>query len=294
MLSFRRKKPESILGIDFRSTSIQILELSGSHGQYCVEGYTAIAPLDTDAIKALKLSSKKAVIAVPDSSTISKIIQINASVQEQDLEEWVIMEAEKFIPYPLDDINIDFNQLGPSLNNAEHLDVLVVACRSECVNQRVEAIQRLGLVVQIVDVESYAIERAASALGNNIALFDIGESYTRYFVFNGKKIIFSREEAVGLGALPELLLPLIKRALQFFFSINHDGTIAQILLSGDLASIPGLTQCVYEALGIPTQIANPFIHMTFATALIKQIVANDAPQLMVACGLALHGLQGFI
>lgn len=172
MLAIRRKKTSSILGIDINSTSVKIVEISCTQGQYCIEGYghTALSqnPMDSSVvltqIKALlvseNLSSKKAVIAVPNVAIISKVIQMNACIQEQDIEEWVWMEAGKYIPYPLDEISLDFNLLGASSNHSERLDILVVACRTENVEQRVELIRSAGLVVKIVDVESYAIERA--------------------------------------------------------------------------------------------------------------------------------------
>ncbi len=178
MLSFRRKKPRSILGIDIGSTSVKILELSNRHHQYCVEGYChMLLPqhvTDPDVIarriKALlssdNFSSKQAVIAVPDASVMRKVIQINACIQERDIEEWVFMAAEQYIPYPLDEISLDFNLLGPSATHSDKLDVLVVASRSKNVAQRLESVRRAGLVVEIVDVESYAIERAVRWFAN--------------------------------------------------------------------------------------------------------------------------------
>lgn len=307
MFTFLKKKPCSSLGLDISATSVKILELSYSQSQYCVEGYGCVQLSHIDvvssSIKALlasaNLSSKQVILAVPDACAIRKIIQIKADVHEQDIDEWVLMEAEKYIPHPVDEINLDFNILGPSADHSDRLDVLVVAARAEKVKQRVDLINNTGLAVQIVDVESCAIERSASLCitghGTNTAMFDIGEVFIRCFVFNGLNIIFSREDALGAEqSLPrcfELILQQIKRALQFFSSSNRHGSIDQILLSGIVLRFSGLDGFLQSQLGIPTHIANPFIGMSYATPLIRRMIERDAPELMVACGLALRGVQ---
>ena len=303
MFTFHKKKPRTILGIDISATSINMLELSQTETQYCVNGY-GCAPLAdlndiSTTIKSLvlssHLSSRQAVIAVPDSSAISKIIQINALANAQDMDEWVFMEAEKYIPYPLDDINLDFNILGPSSDNDAFLDVLVVASRTDYVNLRVDAVRRAGIAVQVVDVESYAIERAVGLISScryekNTALFSVSALYMHGFVFHGKNLIFSREEAL-VNTQVEALLLLIKRILQFYFSSTGEGSVDQILLAGTSALLPCLAAYVYDKLGIATQIANPFDCMAFGTTVIQERIEQDAPQLMVACGLALSGIR---
>lgn len=224
MLNLFKSKHRSILGIDISSTSVKILEISVNNVEYCVEGYgSAILPenavegnviKDVDAVaSSIKklvstshFSSKQVACAVPDSSAISKIIQISSGLNEQEIEELVVSEADKYIPYPIDEINIDFNIVGPSTKNSAMLDVLIVASRAENVSNRIEVITRAGLEPKIVDVESYAVERAAQLLTSelpaggekkNIAIIDIGAIYTHLFVLHGMRIIFSREEEFG-------------------------------------------------------------------------------------------------
>ncbi len=224
MLNLFKSKHRSILGIDISSTSVKILEVSADNNEYRVEGYgaavlpenamegNAIKDIDAVATSIKKLvstarfSCKHVACAVPDSSAISKVIQINSGLSEQEIEELVVSEADKYIPYPIDEINIDFNVIGPSLKNSAMLDVLIVASRAENVSSRVEVITRAGLEPKIVDVESYAVERAAQLLTSdlpaggekkNIAIIDIGAIYTHLFVLHGMRIIFSREEEFG-------------------------------------------------------------------------------------------------
>ena len=224
MLKLFKPKHRSILGIDISSTSVKILEISSVGDQYCVEGYGSMllpenameGGLIKDiagvaaSIKKLLINShlhcKQVALAVPDSSAISKTIQVNDGLTDEEIEEMVVMEADKHFPYPIDEINLDFEVLGPSLKNSAMQDVLIVASRAENVSNRIEAVTLAGLEATVVDVESYAVERAAQLLaaelpaaGVNkiIAIIDIGAVYTHFFVLHGLKTIFSREEEFG-------------------------------------------------------------------------------------------------
>lgn len=224
MLKLLKPKHHSILGIDISSFAVKILEISGSKGNLCVEGYGyELLPADTfdgtvikdvdaiaDCIKRViakaKLSAKQVAVAVPDSTVITKVVQLNDSLTDQEIEELVVIEADKYIPYPIDEINLDFEIQGHSIKNPALLDVLIVASRAENVNNRVEAISRAGLEAKIVDVESYAVERAAQLFAKDlpaggqdkiVPIIDIGANYTHLFVLNNMKLVFSREEKFG-------------------------------------------------------------------------------------------------
>jgi type IV pilus assembly protein PilM len=380
---FRPKHP-SILGMDISSSAVKILEISGSENGFCVEGYgrEPLPPdaLDgkvikdteavTDSIKRLlrrsQLTSKHVALAVPDSAVISKIVQINEGLNDQEMEELVVIEADKYIPYPIDEIHLDFEVLGHSDKNLAMLDVLIVASRAENVNRRVEVATRAGLTAAIVDVESYAVERAAQGLAKElpaggqdkiVAIIDIGAKFCHLFVLHDMKLIFTREEKFGdmqlinavvepykmtpeqaveakeQGALPALttssraqrgismmgreiprcardevvgtavevalpddyvkkmLLLQIKRTLQFFYSTSQHGFLDHILLAGGLAKHKGLDGFIQEQLGVPTTIANPFSLMSINKMVNLECINNDAPALMVACGLALRNIE---
>lgn len=224
MIKWFKSQHHSILGIDISSTSVKILEISGTGDEHSVEGYGSMAlpphAIEGNVIKNIdevancikkiltkeQLKCKRAALAVPDSAAISKVVQISDGLSDQEIEEVVIVEAEKYIPYPIEEINIDFEILGPTPKNSAMNDVLIVASRAENVNNRVEAITRAGLEAKVIDVESYAVERVAQlfapmlpAQGQKkiIAIIDIGAVYTHLFVLDSMKIIFSREEEFG-------------------------------------------------------------------------------------------------
>ncbi len=230
MLTLWNAKQSSMLGVDIGSSAVRVLELGKKGESYTVVSYASepipngvvnsksikepevIIEKLSQAIKKAKIKNKKAIIAVPDSSVITKIIQIESGLSDDESEELIHLEADKYIPYPIDEVSIDYEFLGDSAGGATLQDILVVASRTENVNARVDLMRDSGLDVQIVDVESYAIERTCQLFksqlpdqGENstIAVFDIGEIYTQLTVLHSMKTIFSREDTFGGKQLTE-------------------------------------------------------------------------------------------
>ena len=235
MLTLWNAKQSSMLGVDIGSSSVRVLEIGKKAGSYTVLSYArevlpqgsiigksikdpeVVAEKISQAIKLARIKTKKVAIAVPDASVISKIIQIERDLSDDESEELVLLEADKYIPYPIDEVSIDYEFLSDSYQSSTLQDVLVVASRTENVNARVELLRESGLETQVVDVESYAIERACQLFkeqlpenGENytVAVFDIGEIYTQLTVLHSMKTIFSREETFGGKQLTD---DLVKR-----------------------------------------------------------------------------------
>jgi len=354
VLKLLKPKQRSILGIDITSAAVKILEITRSGDDFTVECYgrenLPLNALDGNVIKdvdavastikqlcdRLRFTSKNVALAVPDSAVISKIVQINDGLNDEEMEELVVIEADKFIPYPIDEINLDFQVIGHSIKNSALLDVLIVASRAENVNSRTEAVSRAGLEAVVVDVESFAVERTVLQLAKElpaftqekiVAIIDIGANYTHLFVLHGMRLVFSREEKFGgmllieaiaehykmtheqvivakeqntlpadyekelLEPFKEMILLQIKRTLQFFYSSSQHGFVDHILLAGGLARQPGLATLIEEQLGATTTVANPFSKMVIGKKVNLDAINNDAPSLMVACGLALRNLE---
>lgn len=219
-------KPEcrSVLGIDISTNSVKVIEISTRNGLHRIEAYGCMAlPPDfvdhsqirnvsavANCIKQLILqkgmNSKLAFIALPDSAVISKGLQISDGFDESEIEELILMEADKYIPFPIDEINMDFELIGRSSKNPSMNDVLFVAARSENVNSRVDAVSKAGLLVKSVDVVSFAIERIMSLLtpellkhekNTVVAVIDIGDEYANLFVLSGLKLVYTREDEFG-------------------------------------------------------------------------------------------------
>jgi len=226
MLSLGRKQIP-VLGIDISSASVKILELSRNGGRYRVESYAAepmppnsvveknigdvtlVGEAVARAVKKSQTRLKTAACAVAGSAVITKVIAMDTSMSEDDMESQIRLEADQYIPYPLEEVNIDFEVQGPSKKDPGRVDVMLAASRSDNVELRVAALAAAGLTTKVVDVEVFALENAVSLLRHNgsasriVALIDVGSSVTTLSVLQDFKTIYTRETAFGGRHLTE-------------------------------------------------------------------------------------------
>jgi len=222
---FLKMKPPSLIGVDISSSSVKMVELSRSNGSnYCIERYV-IEPLQADAIQdgaivnmdvvsesiqrgwtRLGTRCKKVAMALPTSDVITKKIIVPAGQREDDLEFQVENEASQYIPFALDEINLDFQVLRPAPNNPEEVEVLIAASRKEKVEDRVAASLSAGLKTEVMDVESYAVQTAFELITEQIpeqgedqviAIVDIGASVMKTNVFYKGESVYMRDQPFG-------------------------------------------------------------------------------------------------
>lgn len=223
MLLLKRQKP-GMLGIDISTAAVKVLELGKDHDRYRVESFAvsslpqgaivdkAVANVELigEAVKsALKMSGsrlKTAAVALPTSSVISKVITMPASLSEEELELQIELEADRYIPYPLDEVSLDFEVQGHNAKSPDMMDVLLVASRKENVEDRVAALEFSGLKAMVVDVESYAIENVFNMVldpesernvNQTTAIVDVGASLMALNVIHEGHSVYIREQAFG-------------------------------------------------------------------------------------------------
>lgn len=352
MLRISRKQVKGLIGVDISSTSVKILELSVKNGRYWVESYGLSPLLDgsvveknilnpeavSDALeRAVNLAnphSMNAAVAVTNSMVIQKVIEMDADMNDDEREVQIRMDAEQYIPFPLDEVSLDFEVLPDKLANPNRVNVVLVATRTENVDSRVEVLEMTGLTAKVADTESYCIERAFEVFSdtlpmgaNMVGILDIGHTMTTLSVMQNGKIIYTREQVFGGKQLTqdvqsryglsfeeagrakkdrtlpddyetEVLIPFLEavvqqaaRSLQFFFSSSQFNEIDHILLAGGNANIPGLAKLLQQKLGYRVTVANPFLQMGFSPQIDFKKIENDAPSLMVACGLAMRSFD---
>jgi type IV pilus assembly protein PilM len=341
------------MGLDIGSSSVRLLQLSRHGSSYRIDHF-AIEPLpqgviveksvqDIEAISGAiqsavrnsGSSSKLCAVAVSGSAVFTKAISLPANLAEADIESQVQIEANQYIPYPLDEISLDFEVLGPSPRNADMIDILLAASKNENVESRQDALETLGLKAKVVDVESFAIanafelirEREGIRSTETVGIFDIGHDlstllilrngrviYTRDHPFGGNQLIeeimrryemtqeqakfFMRGETGPEGFEDEILEPFmlnvvhqISRALQFYSSSAEFSNIRTMYLAGSMATLKGLAEVVEQELGIKTGIADPVSGLEIAPSVAVAALTRNAPNLMVAMGLALRGFD---
>ncbi len=218
-----KRKATPVLGLDISSTTVKLLELSYAGGKYRVESYAVSSlPLDAvieknvndidgvaNAVRSVIAQSrtklKIVAAAVAGSSVITKMIDMPDALSEDDMETQLTLEADQYIPYPLEEVAIDFEIQGASPVHDNQVEVLLAACRRETIEARVEAIEGAELTTRIMDVEAYAMERAFSLIQgqremegeNTVAVVDIGATMTTLSVLTGGQTIYTREQLFG-------------------------------------------------------------------------------------------------
>jgi len=223
LVSLFSKKNHALLGIDISSSTIKLLELSKTGAKYKVENYSSrplpdgalveknIANLDAVGEEMLKLStliktgSTKAAVAVPGAAVITKTIEMNASMSDAEMENQISVEADQYIPYPLDEVALDFERQGPSEKNEDMVEVLLAACKKENVDTRVAALEIGGFEAKVVDIEAYAMERAFNLMCEQMeldkeglaAVIDIGATMTTMYILRDGVSIYTREQVFG-------------------------------------------------------------------------------------------------
>ena len=350
---FAKKRPP-LIGVDISASAVKVLELSKSGEHFRVERYS-VEPLPQNSIvehaitevdqvaqaigRAVRRSGTKVkhtAVSVFAAHVITKVIRMSSNLEDKEMHTQIEMEADHYIPYPLDEVNLDFQVLSPADDNPEENDVLMAACRKEIVDDYISVIEEAGLMPAVIDVETYAMENAYSLISEHmpggglektVAIFDIGATatninvmhnnhsvYTRDHTFGGRQLTEEIQRRYGLsyeeaglakkqGGLPdnyqtdvlrpfmEALCQEVMRALQFFYSSSQFDTVDQILLAGGCAQIAGIDELVAARIGIPTMVANPFSSMSLASRVKPQLLHNDAPSLMITCGLAMRSFD---
>lgn len=217
------KKTDPVIGLDIGSTAVRLIQLS-SHGSGYRIDHFAMEPLSTGVvvdkavqdveaiseaiIRAVRSSgtrSRSCVIAVSGSAVFTKTISLPADLADKDIESQVQIEANQYIPYPLDEVSLDFEVLGPSARNADLMDILLAASKSENIESRQDAIDSAGLKAKVVDVEAFAIANAFELIrqrdGINrseaVGFFDIGFDLTTLLVIKSGQVIYTRDHPFG-------------------------------------------------------------------------------------------------
>ena len=225
-------KARSIVGIDIGSSAVKCAELTGTRGGARMNAW-GIHPVDTGAVadnaiadeaavgdavsKALLASgakAQKAAVAIPASHAITKVISMPSDLSENAMEEQVQIESVHIVPYAPDEVNIDFHVLGPSsVNPNDEVDVLFAACRRDIVETYSNVMEDVGLELEFVDIDTFALERlyrflnpfAKTKKSEVSALFDVGLSSTQLIIFGDDKVLYTRQQNFGAKQLIQLV-----------------------------------------------------------------------------------------
>lgn len=237
-----RRGSQPILGVDVSASNVKLVELvPGGKTGMRLERY-AIEPIERGAIvdgnvekpevvvdallRAIRRAGTKTrlvAMALPSSAVIAKRISLPAGLPEEDYELQVENEASHYIPFSIEEVNLDFQVLGPSPNSDESVEVLLAASRKEKVEDRVAIAEMAGLKPIVIDVEPYAARTsidhvtrflASGGEGMILAVFDIGQSTTKLTVVLNGQTVFERDQTFGGSQLTQDIVRLYGLTLE--------------------------------------------------------------------------------
>jgi type IV pilus assembly protein PilM len=244
ILEFFGFDTDPIIGLDIGLTAVKILQLGKAGDRIKVEHY-AMVPLEqgvvseknvvdrdrvVGAIKAaIRLSgikTKRVCASISNSMAITKVLKYEAGLSDKEIGSEIEMEAGKYIPYPLTEVNLDYTVLGPVANNDNLMNVLLIASKSENIDNISGLIIEAGLIPTIIDVDAYAIARAFELVakklpgqGKNkvIGILDIGSTLSTLNILDNGNIVYAREQTFGSEQLLD--------EIQNIYSLTYDEAI---------------------------------------------------------------------
>jgi type IV pilus assembly protein PilM len=210
---------KEIIGIDIGSSSIKLVQVKEQKGSFTLQN-VGILPLPLEAIvdntlmdssaivetikklvKSLNIRVKDAACSVSGNSVIIRKISLPAMPPEE-LEDQIHWEAEQYIPFDINDVNIDFQILASDQNDPSKMEVLLVASKKEIINDYLAVFSEAGINLAVVDVDSFAIQNAFELnydIGpdNVVALINIGASIMNLNIVKNDISLFTRDVQMG-------------------------------------------------------------------------------------------------
>jgi len=335
---------KSSIGLDIGSGYLKVVQLKDTKGGYELELFDML-PLPPELIvdgsiidslrlidslkelvKKAKIKTKDAVISIAGhSSVIIKRVSL-PEMSEEELSESIKFEAEQYIPFDIEDVNLDFQILGPK-EEAGQMDVMLVAVKKDIINEYLSVVKEAGLNPLIVDVNSFALENIYEVSyeiepDKNIAIVNIGASTINMNILKGGISVFTRDSAVGSNLHTEALqrefnltyeiaerlkkgeavenvspqdaLSVMDLASEEIIGeVNRSleyfhEDINEVILSGGCALVKDFPKLLAEKIGIEVKVMEPLKNIKIPKRFDITYIEEMVPMAVVAAGLALR------
>lgn len=229
--SLLSKNKHSALGIDIGSSSVKLISIRSDGADHRVE-HLAIQPLPAGAMDQSSIKQpasvseaisrawyqsaakdKRCALAVPLTSTFSRMLYLPAGQSEAELESQVQIEAGQIVPFDVNEVSIDFQVIEAAETDSDQVAVLLVASRTENVNQLESLVDEAGLELAIVDIDKYALLNSYIGLletptlrSQTVALMHIGANSIIFMaVYEGKEL-YVKDINFGIAQLQQQLV----------------------------------------------------------------------------------------
>ena len=284
-------KKDQLIGLDIGSRAIKAAQVSEKKKGLTLErfGMIEIAPgfIEDGTIKEPEsvaetirqlfktygIKEHNVAISIGGYSVIVKKINVQ-TMSEDQLQESIHFEAEQYIPFDINDVNLDFQILGESEHNPNQMSVLLVAAKKEMINDYINLIQLAGLNPCIIDVDAFALQNIFETNCNiedeNVALIDIGASKTSLNILKGKQSVFMRDVSLGCGQINQKIASLLNCSFEEAELIKF-GDKTEKISSEELSDI---ASSIVADWCTEIRRALDFFYSTYPDDQIKQIVIS--------------------
>lgn len=277
----------------------------------------------------IKLKPSQVVTSLPEDEVVSRLIRL-PPLKESEIKDALRYEAETFIPYPLDQVSIDYEIINE--DEAGRLTVFAIAARNELINSYIKLFKNINLELVALESPAVAMRRIISSSVSDTAgilLVDMGEKYSDIVSINSGKVYFTRAMSVGgesltraisvnlgldmasaeeykkaygmkemelEGKIKAAILPVFSsmaeeiRRALASFREEQNKPADLLVLSGGGATLPGLGEELTKLLGIEVQIIQPFMKINSSKLTLPFDLNTEGCRYTLAAGLAMRGL----
>lgn len=277
----------------------------------------------------LKLKNRQAITCLPEDEIVSRLIRL-PPLKESEIMDALRYEAETFVPYPLDQVSIDYEVLEE--DNSGRLTVFAIAAKNELINYYIKMFKLAGLEMIALESPAMAMRRVvSSSIGfeKGMLVLDMGEKYSDIIAINKGNIYLTRSMSVGgesitraisinlgldmvsaeeykkaygmkelelEGKIKEAIVPVFSnmadeiRKAMGLFAEDQGKAVELLVLSGGGANLPGLAEELTKILGVEVQVVQPFLKIDTTKLSVPINLTAEGCRFSIAAGLALRGL----
>ncbi|MEA3328236.1 MAG: type IV pilus assembly protein PilM [Candidatus Omnitrophota bacterium] len=297
----RSKKLKANVGLNISSSGISVAEMAGKNEKYHLLHFGFEPLKDTkakadlgDAIKKAMdnagITSKEVNTSVAGQEVIVRYIEF-PQMAKDELNSAIKFEAEKYIPFNIDDVVLDCQILDKGSQGK--MKVLLVAAKKDLIDKHISLIEQAGLRATLIDVDSFAIINAFQAnnprqVTGTIALLNLGKELSSINILKGNTSCFTRDILIGGDNLNvENLLSEIHLSFDYYESQFEKG-IDRVFLNGESSGLAGLRDSLKESLKLEIRPWNAVEGLEIDPGLDKEKLSAVSDKLTVAVGLALR------
>ncbi|MEK7527832.1 MAG: type IV pilus assembly protein PilM [Patescibacteria group bacterium] len=339
----------SVVGIDLGMGSIKVVALSRNGESYFLDligeaktprldwyktggkkAMEEVAKVLKNLLKELKVDKRQVVASLPENEVVSRLVSL-PPLKENEIGDALKFEAETFVPYPLDQVLIDYEVM--ETDDAGRLTVFAIAARNDLIAAYIKLFKMAGLEMAAIESPAVSARRLINQMGvsaESVMMFDIGEKFSDIISFNKGNIFFARslpiggesitraisvnlgldmasaeeyKKAYGIremeleGKIKNAIMPVFGsmaeeiRRAMALYTESFNKPVDLLMLSGGGAKMPGLAEELTRVLGVEVQVVAPFLKIDVSRVVAPIDLNLDAYRFSLATGLALRGWQ---